>query len=120
MKTLIRCLMALFMLTASLAPVPAQDLPQTKWVGDLPITPALKVEPGLGFAFESPGGRIVMIYLSGSMEAEGIRAYYGQALPPLGWNATGDMTWKREGERLKIERVMTTGLPLWKIMLQPE
>ncbi|XDZ65542.1 hypothetical protein AB8880_11555 [Alphaproteobacteria bacterium LSUCC0684] len=120
MKTLLACLMILMALTTLPGEVRATDLPQTKWVGDLPISPELDVEPGLGFAFESPTGRIVMIYLSGTMTGGEISAYYDQALPPLGWTPTGAMSWARQGERLRLEEVATAAGRLWKIMLQPE
>ena len=120
MNMLRASLMILLMMAMTPQWSEATDLPQTKWVGDLPITPELKVEPGLGFAFESPTGRIVMIYLSGSIKDDEIRAYYDQALPPLGWQAAGAMAWAREGERLKIVKVETATGELWKIMLQPE
>lgn len=98
----------------------AEDAPQIQWVGDLPISPALKIEPGLGFAFDSPEGRVVMIYLSGEISADEIMAYYRQALPPLGWNETAEMRWAREGEALLIHPTTAAGTPLWKIMLRPE
>ncbi len=119
MKTL-RATISLFFLILVQGQTLAEDLPQTKWVGDLPIIPALKVEPGLGFAFESPNGRIVMIYLSGTATSQTIKAYYDEALAPLGWNSVGALSWSRESERLKVEEVSTAGGNLWKIMLQPE
>ena len=35
--------------------------PQQQWVGDLPIMAGMTIEPELGFAFDSPGGRIVLV-----------------------------------------------------------
>jgi len=119
MKTFLATFTLLFMILAQ-GQTLAEDLPQTKWVGDLPIIPALKVEPGLGFAFESPNGRIVMIYLSGTVSSQTIKAYYDEALAPLGWRSAGALSWSRESERLKVEEVSTAGGRLWKIMLQPE
>jgi hypothetical protein len=119
MKTFLASLTILLMICLQ-GKVLAGDLPQTKWVGDLPIMPELTVEPGLGFAFESPSGRIVMIYLSGAMSQETLKSYYDEALIPLGWKPVGSFSWARENERLKIEEVTTAGGKLWKIMLQPE
>ena len=34
---------------------------QHRWVGDVPIMQGWQIEPELGFAFDSPDGRIVMI-----------------------------------------------------------
>ena len=37
---------------------------QHRWAGDVPIMQGWKIEPELGFAFDSPNGRIVMIFAS--------------------------------------------------------
>ena len=107
----------------------AQDsAAQVQWVGDVPINPALQVEPGLGFAFDSPEGRVVMIFLSGAVDEAAMQAYYRAALPPLGWEEVGAMRWSRQGdaqsgaqsEALRIDRTEAAGTTLWKIMLRPE
>ena len=99
----------------------AEEAPQVQWVGDLPINPVLKVEPGLGFAFDSPEGRVVvMVFLSGNTTAADMQAYYSQALTPLGWIETGEMRWLREGEALRINKTTAAGTRLWKITLRPE
>ena len=97
-----------------------EEAPQVQWVGDLPINPVLKVEPGLGFAFDSPEGRVVMVFLSGNITAAEMQAYYRQALVPLGWTETGEMRWLREGEALRINETTAAGTQLWKITLRPE
>ncbi|MGC6485774.1 MAG: hypothetical protein ACON4P_08915 [Candidatus Puniceispirillales bacterium] len=96
------------------------DVPQVQWVGDVPINPALAIEPGLGFAFDSPEGRVVMVFLSGAVSAPAMDAYYSQALTPLGWDKTGEMRWLREGETLLINKTSAAGAMLWKITLRPE
>ena len=98
----------------------AGEAPQVQWVGDLPINPLLKIEPGLGFAFDSPEGRVVMVFLSGNTTAADMQAYYRQALMPLGWTETGEMRWLREGEALRINETTAAGTRLWKITLRPE
>ena len=66
-------LLTVFMFLASFAVVafgnmsPIQATAQSQqhsWVGDVPIMADLSVEPALGFAFDSPNGRIVMIFAS--------------------------------------------------------
>ena len=96
------------------------ETPQVQWVGDLPINPNLTIEPGLGFAFDSPEGRVVMILLSGDVDSNSMQEYYRQALPPLGWEQTGDMRWAREGEALLINKTEAAGAALWKLTLRPE
>ena len=92
---------------------------QQKWIGDVPIMAGLDVETGLGFAFDSADGRIVMIYTSGDVAPAKVETYYAQALPPLGWEAVDARIWRRGAERLTITHVKTTPLTLWKIAITP-
>ena len=48
---------------------------QHSWVGDVPIMADLSVEPALGFAFDSPNGRIVMIFASSTANAADILGF---------------------------------------------
>ena len=111
-------------LSFTIAPVQAQSNsqtpPQVQWVGDVPIKPDLTIEPGLGFAFDSPEGRVVMVLLNGAVSPGEISAYYDQALEPLGWEKTGTMRWRRDGEMLLINETEAAGSTLWKITLRPE
>lgn len=120
-RALLKHAVVLALLTGlPLAANAADEAPQVQWVGDLPINPMLKIEPGLGFAFDSPEGRVVMVFLSGNTTAADMQAYYSQALTPLGWIETGEMRWLREGEALRINETTAAGTRLWKITLRPE
>ena len=94
------------------------DTIQHRWAGDVPIMNGLSIEPKLGFAFDSPDGRIVMIFASSSVPASKIMSFYGSTLAQLGW-VGGNGDWIRENERLVIGEVKTARGPLWRIMLQP-
>ena len=61
---------------ASLTPAKAAQSQQHSWVGDVPIMAGLSVEPALGFAFDSPNGRIVMIFASSTAKAADIIGFY--------------------------------------------
>ena len=91
---------------------------QHRWAGDVPIMQGWKIEPELGFAFDSPNGRIVMIFASTSADEDDIMAFYGQTLAQLGWTG-GAGNWIRESEKLVIGEVQTTRGALWRLMLQP-
>ena len=91
---------------------------QHRWAGDVPIMNGLSIEPELGFAFDSPDGRIVMIFASSTVPASQIMAFYGSTLAQLGWGG-GNGNWTRGDERLVIGAVQTARGPLWRIMLQP-
>ena len=91
---------------------------QHRWAGDVPIMQSWQIEPELGFAFDSPNGRIVMIFASTSADEDGIMAFYGETLAQLGWTG-GAGNWVRDAEKLVIGEVQTARGALWRLMLQP-
>jgi hypothetical protein len=92
---------------------------QHRWAGDVPIMNGLAIEPELGFAFDSPDGRIVMIFASSTLPASKIMGFYDSTLAQLGWGG-GNGRWSRGNEKLVIGAVKTARGPLWRIMLQPD
>ena len=91
---------------------------QQRWAGEVPIMQGWQIEPELGFAFDSPNGRIVMIFASTPADEDDIMAFYGQTLAQLGWiGGTGN--WVRDAEKLVIGKVQTARGALWRLMLQP-
>ena len=92
--------------------------PQQQWVGDLPIMAGMTIEPELGFAFDSPGGRIVLVFASSSADRDGVFAYYNESLSSLGW-AGADGSWERGDESLGLAQVDTSVGRLWRIRLSP-
>ena len=96
----------------------AADTPQQGWVGDLPIMQGMAIEPQLGFAFDSPEGRIVQVFATGPSENAAVIRYYNAALAGLGW-AGADGRWQRDGEVLVISQVKMASGRLWRIRLSP-
>ena len=94
------------------------ETPQHRWAGDVPIMQSWQIEPELGFAFDSPNGRIVMIFASTSADEDNIMTFYGQTLAQLGWTG-GAGNWVRDTEKLVIGKVQTARGALWRLMLQP-
>ena len=94
------------------------DTIQHRWAGDVPIMNGFLIEPELGFAFDSPDGRIVMIFASSRVPTSKIMGFYGSTLAQLGWGG-GNGNWVRDNEKLVIGAVETARGPLWRIMLQP-
>ena len=111
----IRTLFALFLLV--MAPAHA-DTPQQQWVGDLPIMEGMTIEPELGFAFDSPSGRIVLVFAAATDNESAILAYYDAALASLGWQGGGG-NWNRGSESLTLGQVDTSVGRLWRIRLSP-
>ncbi len=104
--------------TAPISQKAAADTLQHSWAGDIPIMHGLKIEPELGFAFDSPNGRIVMIFASTKVSLSEIMAFYDGTLVQLGWKG-GSGSWLRGAEKLAIGVVQTARGPLWRIMLKP-
>ena len=102
----------------SLTQAKAAQSQQHGWVGDVPIMADLSVEPALGFAFDSPNGRIVMIFASSTAKAADIIGFYNDLLPAIGW-VGGDGTWRRGPETLVISEVSTAAGQLWRLMVRP-
>jgi hypothetical protein len=92
--------------------------PQQQWVGDLPIMAGMTIEPELGFAFDSPGGRIVLVFASSPVGSAGVFTYYNDALASLGWLGS-DGSWERGNESLGLAQVDTSVGRLWRIRLSP-
>ena len=91
---------------------------QHSWVGDVPIMADLSVEPALGFSFDSPSGRIVMIFASSTANAADILEFYNESLVAIGW-VGGDGEWRRGPETLVISEVSTAAGRLWRLMVRP-
>ena len=102
----------------NLSPNQAAQSQQHSWVGDVPIMADLSVEPALGFAFDSPNGRIVMIFASSRANAADIFRFYNESLATIGW-VGGDGEWRRGPETLVISEVSTAAGRLWRLMLRP-
>ena len=102
----------------NLSPNYAAQSQQHSWVGDVPIMADLSVEPALGFAFDTPNGRIVMIFASSSANAADILGFYNESLATIGW-VGGDGEWRRGPETLVISEVSTSAGRLWRLMLRP-
>ena len=91
---------------------------QHRWVGDVPIMNGWTIEPELGFAFDSPNGRIVMVFAESKSATAAIMQFYSNALAQLGWTG-GNGIWQRGPEKLMISEVETARGTLWRLMLQP-
>ena len=120
----VRFPIAMLVLATGLAVMPAgisdahAESQQTGWVGDLPIMDGMVIEPELGFAFDSPGGRIVLVFAASGAAESGVLSFYNGALASLGW-VGGDGSWQRGEESLTLAQVDTSVGRLWRIRLSP-
>ena len=88
-------------------------------IPDLPIMPALTVDPGAGVVFDTPAGRIVSVYAKGKVAPTSVLNFYGGVLPQLGWHSAGEARFSRETERLHIEFIYNSGVLTVRFLLSP-
>jgi hypothetical protein len=72
-------------------------------IADLPVADGLTEQTDKSTVFDAPIGRIVTAYASGKVAAEDVLDFYDDALPSLGWEKTGEGTFHRKAETLKID-----------------
>jgi hypothetical protein len=72
-------------------------------IADLPVADGLTEQKDKSTVFDAPVGRIVTAYATGKADAADVRDFYDDALPPLGWEKTGEGTFHRKAETLKID-----------------
>lgn len=72
-------------------------------IADLPVADGLTEQTDKSTVFDAPLGRIITAYASGKVDADAVRDFYDSALPPLGWEKTGEGTFHRKAETLKID-----------------
>ena len=114
---LLFAVLGLFLTPQAMVQAHAETM-QQGWVGDLPIMRGMRIEPELGFAFDSPGGRIVLVFAATASARQDVLAYYNEALTSLGWSG-GDGNWVRGDESLGLTQVDTSVGRLWRIRLSP-
>jgi len=99
---------AAFVLAACLMILPLWAVPAwaTEYfsaIADLPVADGLAEQKDKSTVFDAPLGRIITAYATGKVEADAVRDFYDTALPPLGWEKTGEGTFHRKAETLKID-----------------
>ncbi len=72
-------------------------------IADLPVADGLTEQKDKSTVFDAPLGRIITAYATGQLEAEDVLDFYDDALPPLGWEKSGEGTFHRKAETLKID-----------------
>jgi|SRR5687767_3244307 len=97
-----RALLVAVILTLGLC-TPAWAIEYFSAIADLPVADGLAEQQDKSTVFDAPLGRIVTAYATGSVDAEDVRDFYDDALPSLGWEKTGEGTFHRKAETLKID-----------------
>jgi len=82
---------------------PAWAIEYFSEIADLPVADGLTEQKEKSTVFDAPLGRIITAYATGAVDADDVRSFYNSALPPLGWEKTGEGTFRRKAETLKID-----------------
>ncbi len=81
----------------------ANDAGFVPGIDDMPLMPGLQASAD-SVVFDKPTGRIVQARAVGhGMDIAAVRDFYHRTLPALGWHEARDLTFVREGERLKLD-----------------
>ena len=94
---------ALSMLLLVSAGSPAFAVTYLSAIADLPLPDGLAEQTDKSTVFDAPLGRIITAYATGTVDADEVRDFYDDALPPLGWEKTGEGSFRRKAEVLKID-----------------
>ena len=70
---------------------------------DLPLMPGLSQEAGRVVQFDSPYGRIIESWATGSVKTEAVLGFYKKTLPQLGWTADSAERFHRDNEVLILD-----------------
>jgi hypothetical protein len=95
-------MLALLVLTAPVAPAAAQAPAYLADINDMPLAPGLIEDADARVAFDKPEGRIVQAMAGGRVDPTGVRAFYAETLPALGWQFGAEQTWTRGTETLRV------------------
>ena len=81
----------------------AEDAGFVTGTEDIPLMTELREDPGGDVVFDTPGGRIVEVFASGSTTRSAVEAFYAATLPQLGWRRIDAVSFRREDELLRLE-----------------
>jgi hypothetical protein len=110
---------ALLVLAAPATPVAAQGPAYLADVDDLPLAPGLVEDADGRVAFDKPEGRIVQAVASGRTNLAGVRAFYAETLPALGWQPGAERTWTRGKETLRLNVDTRDGVVVVRFAIAP-
>ncbi len=100
------CGCAALLLAGSLA-VAQSFLPEME---DVPLMPGLEVVAPVT-AFDTPGGRVVVVHAQGAVTPAAVSGFYSQTMPQLGWRQSPELYFLREREKLELT-FLGSGAPL--------
>jgi len=110
---------ALIVLAVPTAPAAAQGPVYLVDIDDLPLAPGLVEDAEGRVAFDKPEGRIVQALARGRTNPAGVRAFYAETLPALGWQPGAERTWTRGKETLRMNVDTQDGVVVVRFAIAP-
>ena len=92
---------------------------RTAWFSDVPLINNVTVDTQLSFAFDSPSGRILVLYLQTQAEDKDIQVSYHNTLAAIGWTKRDDK-FVKDDELLRLEKINVGGKLLWRLTIIPK
>ena len=92
---------------------------RTAWFSDVPLINSVTVDTQLSFAFDSPSGRILVLYLQTQAEDKDIQVSYHNTLTAIGWTKRNDQFVKGD-ELLRLEKINVGGNLFWRLTIIPK
>ena len=91
---------------------------KTGWFSDIPVITETTVNAELSFAFDSPSGRILVLFLETEADDAVISAAYSKTLSAIGW-VEEDGRFLNQDEQLKLEKIKAGDQGVWRLTLVP-
>ena len=91
---------------------------KTGWFSDIPVIAETTVNPELSFAFDSPSGRILVLFLETEAADDTIASAYERTLTAFGWVEQAGRFMKQD-EQLLLEKINVQNKMVWRLTLLP-
>lgn len=111
-------LAGLLAVTVMLAGTGLPAAEKTGWFSDIPVLAETKVNAQLSFAFDSPSGRILVLFLQTDTDDGEFVARYGETLASIGWQQEAER-FTKQGEQLRLEKIEVQNEMFWRLTLLP-
>lgn len=108
----------LFALMAVMAVSALSAAEKTGWFSDVPVLADTEVNAQLSFAFDSPSGRVLVLYLETQTDDASLLAAYSKTLTAVGWTEEAGQFIK-QGEQLSLEKIKIENEMFWRLTLIP-
>ena len=117
----IRKILLLFALSISIIlpkMVYSQQSNTISFIDDIPVMETMNVEPEFSFSFDSPSGRIIILFATSDEKEESIVRFYDEIMPQLGWTMVGS-EYLRGSEKFELISSNNQNGMIWRLTITP-